>query len=195
MSSNKGVTSIMKKILSIIIIALVIAVFYLVGCGRQLDVLQTTPRNSPNLFVNLMVDGESVQRVRAIQGVTNWHWNGGGYLTDSLHPLQLFPCDYEEATIFLDIGDNIIELVFSENYNPTSISAKRWNAEYIYIGGAQLTDRHFRNWTSAEVVEKTIHLVNNGESYIFEIEANWPSTNSFATYAFRVISANSKGCR
>ena len=169
----------MKRVLGVAIVA-VIVLLSLVACG--------TPRTSPGLRVSLEAENQPTQGVQTIQGATNWFWNGGGYMSDSPHPLQRRPDDFAAVTLHLNGADGEIELRFSGNYSPSSVSAVRWRAEYAT--GTQPSDEVFDSWESVEVDGKTIRVSYDGEDYIYEVTASWPGTNSFASYTFRVISAS-----
>jgi len=167
----------------IICLAVAIAIIFgIAACGAS-DT--RTPTESPNLYAILTIEGQSTQRIRAIQGVTNWFWNGGGYMSDSAHPLQLNQRNFDTATLSLHGADGEIVLELSGNYPPTSIYARRWRAEYAT--GGQPTDEMFDNWEPIEVDGTVMRINNNGEDYIYEISAIWPDTDSFATYALRVM--------
>ena len=67
-------------------------------------------------------------------------------MSDSLHPLQRRPDDFDEVTLYLNDADGKIakiELEFSGNYLPTSVSAVRWRAEYAT--GRQPSDEAFNS--------------------------------------------------
>ncbi|MCL2426982.1 MAG: hypothetical protein FWD05_11680 [Oscillospiraceae bacterium] len=196
----------MKKIF--IVIVAVIMVFALTACNGEQATPETTPepdpiivpettpepdpiivpepdipRNSPQLFVVFTEGEQSTQRIQSIQGVTNWFWGDGGYLSDSPHPLQIH---FDDATLFLNNQTGEIELEFSGEFMPIHITARRWSAEYAT--GTQPSDEMFNNWEEVEVNGKTIGVINDGNNYIYEVTATWPIYSSTASYAFRVIS-------
>ena len=166
----------MKKI---IVITVILA---LVVCGMIL--VFRTPRRLSRLHVHLTAtEGRSAQRVRAIQGGTNWNWRGGGYSSDSLHPLQIH--DFTTATLYLNSADGEIVLRFSGRSSPTTVYAMRWRAEYATI--RPISDVSGR-WESVEVDGRTIRISNDGDDYIYQVAAHWSGTDSFASYTFRVMS-------
>jgi len=142
-------------------------------------------------FLAVYLDGKTAptlkviykkQRVQAIQLSTNWDYNGASYSSDSPGALQLRQSDYDNATIYVDSGDEIV-LKFSGNHPLQSITAKRRLAEYAK--GEQDVRDVIDEFEFVEVNGNIILISDDGQDYIYEIYATWSQGNS--GYAFRVI--------
>ena len=167
----------MKRVLTITIV--IIILFIAISCKAE-----SVPEKSPSLFIKLEENNTPVQRIRTIQGVTNWVWDGGAILSDSPHPLQLHPDNFSEATLFISSNEAIIEMEFTGNFQPDSISAVRWNAEHLT--GRQPSEEAFDSWITVEVVDSKIIVSEDGENYVYQVTANWQN-NSFVLYSFRIV--------
>ncbi|MCL2077528.1 MAG: hypothetical protein FWH08_03880 [Oscillospiraceae bacterium] len=155
------------------------------------------PNKAPSLDVSL-ITGTPIQSVKAIQLTTSWFFfdedgNGSGFESDSPHALQLRPEAFDGSTLRLDSGSGEIELNFSDNYPPQTISVQRWSAEYVsenqdiadVLGKSELV----------EVSGNKIPIIDGGNDYIYEIYAKWTEGNATGSswYTFRVSAAEPVG--
>jgi len=154
---------------------------------------------APQLDALLTTGSSPEQRVRTIQLATSWMFvdedgNGCGIEADSPHALQLHPSEFAEVTLQLVDGNNNnnnIELHFSDNYPPESVSAQRWDAEYARSdqdAGAQDIDEALGKSEAVEFDGSAIIVSDDGHDYIYCVHAVWPNGNS--NYAFRTESAS-----
>jgi len=158
--------------------ALLLLLTAIIGCSEQ-----KAQQTAPLLAVTLNADNMPTQRVQASQLTTSWSPKNGetAYEIDSLHPLDL--SDYKEITLRLDNVVGEIEIEFSDNYSPLSVSIQRWSAEYIgrwedVIDNGELVD----------VEQHRIFVNNDGNDYVYQIYATWEEGSSW--YAFRLDSRN-----
>jgi len=140
-------------------------------------------KEAPSLEVNLVEARLPEQRLKAAQLTTSWEYidengNSTGYKADSNSPLHLN--DYSSITLQMNGESGEIELNFSDNYPPQTISVRRWDA---VCAGSYSVDV----WKSSEniAINGNKALINDdGNDYIYEVHAQWEQGNSF--YAFRV---------
>jgi len=193
-----------------IVLALSVLLIFLAACGaltlgggsgnsngpegnNNASIIETTPEDPPRLYARLIAGDSPIQRIRALQLVTNWSFtNEDGYssgiMFDSPHPLQLSVSDYNDVTLFLDYATAEILVEFHQNYPPDYITVRRWQAE-----PGQPNEEDFDNWEEVEVNGLAIPINNGGHNYIYEVTARWPGNDSFSTYAFRIVSTMSEG--
>jgi len=148
--------------------------------------------NPPALFLNLTIENQPLQQIQSLQNGASWQYvsqDGStvGWNADSPHPLQLMLSDFNPVTLHLNESEGYIELEFSVNSPPVIITAKRWPAEFATE--SQDIDGVYNLWEMVELSDKTLNLVNNGHSYIYELTVEWPGRGR-AAYVFRVISEN-----
>ena len=157
----------------------------------------SAPEMAPQLDALLTTGSSPEQRVRAIQLATSWMFvdedgNCSGIESDSPHALQLHPSEFAEVTLQLvDGNNNNIELHFSDNYPPESVSAQRWDTEYARSdqdAGAQDIDEALGKSEAVELDGSAIIVSDDGHDYIYFVHAVWPNGNS--NYAFRTESAS-----
>ena len=172
----------MKKLLAIICIcALTLTI---TACEQSIN---EVPEKAPSLEVSLLS-----QSVQAIQLSTSWNGNISSYNSDSPHPLQLSPAEFDRATLSLDNGNGEIELQFSDDYPPQEISAVRWLAEYAT--GNQDIEDVFNKSEPVAISGNIISIVNDENDYIYEVYARWadglepgkPGSGS-SRYTFRTV--------
>lgn len=151
--------------------------------------MQNAPVKAPLLYVSLITHDSPVQRVQAIQLTTSWMFidengNGSGYEADSAHPLQIQPSDFNEATLRLDSANGEIEIQFSDNHPPQSVSVQRWNAEYA-AGTQDIADVLDKS-EPVEINGNIIRASDDGRDYVYEVYATWAEGSSY--YTFRMES-------
>ena len=112
-----------------------------------------------------------------------------GPFSDSAHPLQIPRVLFREITLFLENGANEIELHFSEP--PLSVSVKRWGMSswYDVQYDHDNIDRAVNEYELVDINGMTIYVVDDGQSYIYEVHAIW--YEGFSRYAFRTESNQS----
>ena len=142
---------------------------------------------APSLGLSLIESGLSEQQIKAAQLTTNWifvdeHGNGGGYSSDSPHPLQIN--NYAFYTLHLHSQSGDILFSFSDNYAPQSISIQRWDA--AYATGSQDIWNNLDKSEPVEINESIILVNDDGCDYIYEVYAIWEQGSSY--YAFQVKS-------
>jgi hypothetical protein len=152
---------------------------------QQVD--RNMPEKAPALFAIHKSDQLPQQRVNAIQLTTSWSVDyedgtGFGYESDSCGPLQLSLSEYAGATITLENASAEIELQFSDNYPPQSITARRWPSEYAT--GQQDAYGSSGKGQAVYINGNIIHIPDDGD-YIYEIHATWINGKSY--YAIRVV--------
>ena len=150
-----------------------------------------TPEKAPKLYVVLKNDNTIEQRVEALQLTTSWSISyedgtGTGYDSDSAHPLQVHPNDYTDVTLYPDGPTGSIEMQFSDNYPPQSISIQRWPAEYA-TGGQNIEDAVNRS-EFISVTDNVFTISDDGKNYIYEVYATWTNGNSH--YSFQTVSGS-----
>ena len=159
-----------------------VGTYRLVAYGLSVEnVLASAPDKAPSLEVTLQT-----QSILAIQGTTSWSGINSAYESDSPHPLQLHPDEFDRATIILENGSGELKLQFSNNYPPQEILIKRWLAEYA-TGNQDIEDVYAQSET-VEIVGNIISIVVDENDYIYEIYARW--TNNFGSssrYSFRTV--------
>ena len=133
---------------------------------------------APTLELILLTEESSEQRIQAEQLTTSWSSNSGtGYEVDSDHPLALEQDRYSEIALCIAGESCEIKLIFSDKYPPQSISAQRWNAEYI-SSGKDISDEVRDKSEQVEVEDNKIIVYDDGNDYIYEIYAVWNNGNS-----------------
>ena len=152
------------------------------------QILRDAPEKAPRLKVTLVEDNSPEQRVQAIQLTTSWSivyedGTGTGFESDSAHPLQIRPADFEVATLEIGEADGEIVLQFSDNYPPQSITARRWNA--MYAVGSQDIRNVIDNDEPVDINDNIITFTADACDYIYEIHAAWSNGSSY--YAFRTV--------
>ena len=146
-----------------------------------------TPESAPRLDVVFTGNNVSEQRVQAIQLTTSWSvtyedGTGRGYEADSAHALQVRLIDYDTATLNIGGAGGRINLLFSDDYPPQSVSVKRWNAEYAT--GSQDIMGVLDKSDYVEASDGFIVAISDGFDYIYEVYATWANGSSY--YAFRL---------
>jgi len=136
----------------------------------------TAEIEGPRLYVGV----GTAQRVPTIRGVTNWHvilsdGTGTGFLSDSLHSLQLSQDDLVPTILHLENEYNEIHFHFSSP--PQTVSVQRWDV--VYSGIANIDDATAENVP----VDGTTIRVTNESSHIYEVHATWEE--GFALFTFR----------
>jgi len=180
----------MKKISAIVIMALLILIS-LVGCNNNAENTvagrQNTLNEPPALYVSFNSGDSSEQGFNAVR--LSWTWSvldEDGIIhttcTDSCGALQL--SDYSDITLFLNDDSGEITLGFSDDYQPLSVSAKRWDVKYLEM---ESDVGFWDEGESIEVIGSKISVRNDGINYIYEVYANWSEGNSY--YVFRVSMA------
>ena len=190
---NKKHTQPLIIILALLVVA-ACAIAIAIGTGKDTSniIPKKIPKKTPMLDINLVTmttndDSQTQisQNIQAAQLTNTWYvvkknGVGSGYSSDSFHPLQR-RSGYDDVTLSLNNGGTIT-LLFSDKYMPQSVSVHRWNAEYA---GKDLVDP----WGKAEsinVVSNTFQVSDDGNDYIYEVNANWQEGKS--SYVFRIDS-------
>jgi len=164
-------------------------------------IISNAPEHAPTLDVILTPGKSQQQRVVAKQLTTSWmieyeDGTGNGYDSDSPHVLQLKPMEFDEPTLLLFIGDGIVELQFSDDYPPESVSVQRWKHSWGYLNKKYSNVEYNKErlayaigfGESVEINGNTICIENDGSDYIYEINVIWP--NGTVYYTFRTISSD-----
>jgi hypothetical protein len=99
---------------------------------------------------------------------------------------------FEDATLRVDEAGSIIELEFGDNYLSPSFSVRRWNTKYhgFDMRGAWSGSRDPSE--SVEMTGNTIHVINDGYDYIYEVVTIWEGERfrAGAVHVFRTISGD-----
>jgi len=165
------------------------------------------PRRTPQLYVSLYTEGleQPSQYFQSMQLSNNWfpdivsndgHSLSGGFCATSYHPLDVWARDFlatlgwaEDAVTFrLYENEAEIELMFSDDFPPHTIYVRRWPASFAAPTDSGVSDMDL--WFQYELVEVSnsrFRVVNDGNSYIYEVDAIWQQGRS--SYAFRVDTA------
>jgi len=152
------------------------------------------PEKAPELVVSILQDSSPLQQFHAIQLTNNWYvidedGNGFAYGIDCAHAMQLDEETYAMATFFLAGASGIINIRFTDDFPPQSISVIRWNADYVT--GSQDIGHILDIGESVIINGDTFSISNDGITYIYEVYATWPDNGS-SWYAFRVETNNGK---
>ena len=148
------------------------------------------PENAPGLDVLLKTENSREQRIQTLQLSTSWSvvyedGNGTGVEADAPHPLQFdLLRDFDKATIRLDALEGTIELYFSDDYPPDSVSVQRWNA--VYAQGDQDIMDAIDKSEPVDINVNIFHISDDGSDYIYAVYAIW--SNGSSSYTFRVVS-------
>ena len=158
---------------------------WVIAEGKQSPSTQsvnTAPEKAPRLEV-LMTASGATKLIQAAQLTTSWSFvdengDGTGYEADSAHPLQLN--DYSSITLSTGGVSAEIELLFSDNFPPHSISVQRWDAKHT---SNEATDM----WNQGEKIKTngyrfSVEPLEN--DFIYEVYAQWEQGSSY--YVFRV---------
>ena len=163
------------------------------------------PRRTPQLYVSLNIEDMSAQSFQALQLSNNW-WptisdenapQSGGYCATSYHPIDAWARDFlnylgreeDAVTFFLYGTEGEIELLFSDNFPPQAIYVRRWPAEFAVLLADGSSDMElWFQYEPVEINDNTFRIINDGNNYIYEIEAIWPQGRS--SYTFRVDCAS-----
>lgn len=147
----------------------------------------------------------SAQSFQALQLSNNW-WptisdenapQSGGYCATSYHPIDAWARDFlnylgreeDAVTFFLYGTEGEIELLFSDNFPPQAIYVRRWPAEFAVLLADGSSDMElWFQYEPVEINDNTFRIINDGNNYIYEIEAIWPQGRS--SYTFRVDCAS-----
>ena len=165
------------------------------------------PARTPLLYATVISDGLAVQHFQTLQLSNSWSTGtftdadgnmvfGPEYCASSFHPLDVWALDIlawlewedDAVTIRLDGADVEVALQFSDDFPPDTIYARRWPAEFadsVNDGGSDMG-----LWFQYEPVEisgNIIRVRDDGNDYIYEIEAMWRQGRS--SYTFRVESS------
>ena len=175
----------MKK--TIVISGMVFILLFLSACnntGNTPSEQRNTLNEPPTLYIGSNTRNSSEQDFNAVR--LSWTWsvsqkdgNSRTSHADASGPLHL--SDYSAITLFIseDIAD--ITLHFSDDYQPLSISAKRWDTKLL---GMESDTGFYDEGEPIEVSSSMISVQNDGIDYIYEVYANWDEGNSY--YVFRV---------
>jgi len=148
------------------------------------------PEKAPEMNVCILQDNVIVQCAVAVQLTTSWSINfedgtGTGYESDSPHALQIGAGYYNASTLRLTDSHGIIEMQFSDDYPPQSISVERWNAGYA--AGTQDINELINRGEPVEVSGYKFNVIDDENDYIYSIYARWQENGS-SWYAFRLES-------
>ncbi|MCL2322717.1 MAG: DUF4829 domain-containing protein [Oscillospiraceae bacterium] len=186
----KNVLNFKKPSRIITIAAIVLVAVLSVGFALNRTDTQKALEKAPSLDVILIANNSTKQQVKAIQLTTSWlfidkNGIGKGYSSDSAHPLQMSPNDFKEATLSLDNTSKKIEMLFSDNYPPESVSVQRWPAEYA-TGNHDIADI-VNKGEPAQVNGNKIDISNDGHDYIYEVYAKWEQGSSYYTFCVSIL--------
>jgi len=201
---RKDLVSIMKKLITIYILCISV-LFAVAGCTTQNSGRSNSneafeaspsgdiygaPEKAPGLNVCILQDNIIVQCTVAVQLTTSWSLNfedgtGTGYESDSPHALQIGAGYYNASTLRLTDSHGIIEMQFSDDYPPQSISVERWKADYA--AGSQDINELINRGEPVEVSGYKFNVIDDENDYIYSIYARWPE-NGTSRYAFRLES-------
>jgi len=153
-------------------------------------IVDGAPENAPGLDVLLKTENSREQRIQTLQLSTSWFVDyedgtGTGGEADALHPLHLSLLrDFDKATIRLDAQNGTIELDFSDDYPPDSVSFQRWDTSYARED-QDIMDSTI-NSEPIDVNDNIIHISDDGSDYIYAVYARW--SNGSSSYTFQVVS-------
>jgi len=177
-----------KKIL---IIALAIVLLSLAACGMSTP---NVPEKTPRLYISFISEDLLPQYVQVAQLMHDWDPGTtdrrgrfiGAYCASGEHPLDFWreswECiDFSAFRFHLEATGVEIELQFSDDFPPHTVSARRWSAEFI----GQVCDMQFR-YEPVEINDNIIPVSDDGNDYIYEIDAIWEQGRS--RYTFRLDS-------
>jgi len=139
-----------------------------------------TLQDAPQLHVSIQT--EALQRVTAIQGVTNWTFIDAdgmevSVLSDSLHSLQHSQENLRTVTLYLH--DELNEIEFEFCTPPQSVSVIRWNEAYVDTLDSEEPENES---VSVGLNGSTISINNDGYAYIYEARAMWEQGSSYYTF-------------
>ena len=168
----------MKKILSILL-----AIFLLIG----ILIVIRPPAQTPQLSVRLRTESAPTQHLQTAQLSNNWDIGTRAYCISSFHPLDFWTeswvyIDFDAFVLQLDGADGEIDLQFSNNFLPHTVYVRRWNAKFV----GQAFDMQFE-YEPIEISNHIIRVSDDGNDYIYEVEAIWAHGRS--SYTFRIDSA------
>ena len=181
-----------KRIVSVFVAAVI---FVLSGCAPHngdevsyandpFDIVLLAPR----LSVSIASETALPRYIQAIRGTTNWsvcdeYGMCSGFMSDSLHSLQLSRNDLYAVTLFLENGMNKIELQFSQS--PLTVSVIRWNMQHWYA----VKENHnnmglaMNDYEIIEIIDNMMfYSCNDGQSYIYQVHATWQEGFSYFTF-------------
>jgi len=184
----------------------IIALFCLVACTGSPPLWETAeiPERTPQLYVSVHMEDSPIQQLRVAQLSTDWDPNigadgnlvgdgpwTGGFSASADHPLDFFLLDSNDSDRFifyLNGADGKIELQFGDNFPPDSIFVRRWNAEFaVSVNGGGSDMALWSQYEFVEVTDNIIRIRNDGNDYIYEVDAIWPQGRS--SFTFRIDSA------
>jgi len=184
----------------VLCLTILMLITFSIGCGvsRESDpnqfsrvppapkILGGVPASVPTLDVIYTSDNAPQQRVQTAKLTSSWfvdYEDGTGLYShaDAFHPLSLDTDSYAEITIQVGGGSGVIELQFSDDYQPSSVSVQHWRAEHA-TGRRDITELLDKG-ELVEISNGSIHVTADGQDYIYEVYAQWPNGSSF--YAFR----------
>ena len=160
----------MKKRTIITIACCALALFALVGCTQETQVLERPPA------LTVRADDASVN---AWRGSSEWQTASRGTASDHVHPLDAM----EEMTPLACTPGATVTLVF-ETAAPDSVSVRAWSED---LWDEEEAESSAVPCTLTEEEDGTWSLVLNDEDALYEIRANWTSDDRYgghATYAF-----------
>ncbi|MDR2568991.1 MAG: hypothetical protein LBD23_01670 [Oscillospiraceae bacterium] len=186
----------------ILFLSLLIILFITAGCGgSQLEsypeVNQGIQELPPHLDVHLhntLAPQFQGQTISAIQLGMSWLYYdengiGKGIEADALHPLQMKPDSFNDATINMSTvrcdcieGKNhiAVELRFSDNYPPESFSVIRWGSDLVT--GNQEIDDLISLGEQVVADGYKILIFDDGIDYLYAVFANWSEGRSYYTF-------------
>lgn len=188
----------------LILLALLFFVGTLVACvGGPSTIEDVIPKRTPQLYVSFRTENLPIQQFQAAQLSADWDPNigtdgqligdgpwTGGFSASAGHPLDIFVLDFYDSdgiTFYLDGVDGEIELQFGDNFPPHSVYVRRWPATFaVPVDGGGSDMDLWAQYELIAIVDAIIHINDNGNDYIYKVEARWPQGFSF--YTFRINS-------
>lgn len=163
------------------------------------------PALPPGLSVRFSTEGSPAQELQTAQLSATWDPNidaegnriedgpwSGVMNASADHPLDIFVLDFNNSdglTVYLDGADGKIELEFSNNFLPHSVYVRRWNAEFaVSVNGGGSDMALWSQYESVTVSDNIIFISDDGNDYIYEVDAIWPQGRS--SYTFRINSTS-----
>jgi len=131
--------------------------------------LEDIPEQIPSIYANISENGLDTQRIRVASGSASW-----SYLEASGdHPLDFWEeswdcIDFNAFRASLEHTESEVEISFTSDFPPTSLTVRRWNTEFI-----GMSPEMWNNYEHVEITDNTIRIHNDGNDYIYQLEARW----------------------
>ena len=162
----------------------------------SLEVEIIVPETTPRLYVNLHIQDLPLQKFRAAQLSGIWDAcpidamvcpEGSSYSSSADHPLDFWVAEewdqthFDQFIAYLKDEEGKVELQFTDNFPPDSITVRRWRSEFA--GMAWEVEFQYE---PVEIEGHVFHVTDDRYDYIYEVNASWEQ--GYSSYAFRINS-------